>query len=62
MGIMNVLSLLCGLALGVYESVEEIKANNAIEKTIEPTESDEWRATHVKTWRRAVERSLCWID
>lgn len=53
---------LCGLALGVYESVEEIKANNAIEKTIEPTESDEWRATHVKTWRRAVERSLCWID
>ena len=53
---------LCGLALGVYESVEEIKANNAIEKTIEPSESDEWRATHVKTWRRAVERSLCWID
>ena len=53
---------LCGLALGVYESVEEIKANNGIEKTIVPTESDEWRAAKVKTWRRAVERSLGWIE
>ena len=53
---------LCGLALGVYESIEEIKANNAIEKTIEPTESEEWRVSHVKTWRRAVERSLGWTD
>ena len=53
---------LAGLALGVYESTDEIKANNAIEKTVAPTESDEWRTEHVKTWRRAVERSLGWID
>ena len=53
---------LCGLALGVYESIDEIKANNVIEKTIEPTESEEWRTSHVKTWRRAVERSLGWAE
>ena len=53
---------LCGLALGVYKSIDEIKANNGIEKTITPTESDEWRESHVKTWRRAVERSLGWIE
>lgn len=53
---------LCGLALGVYESVDEIKANNRIEKTVEPTESAEWREAHVKTWRRAVERSLGWAE
>ena len=53
---------LCGLDLGVYKSIDEIKANNGIEKTITPTESDEWRESHVKTWRRAVERSLGWID
>lgn len=53
---------LCGLALGVYKSVDEIKANNGIEKTITPTESDEWREAKVKTWRRAVERSLNWVE
>ena len=53
---------LCGLALGVYKSVEEIKANNGIEKTIIPTESDEWRTAKIKTWRRAVERSLGWVE
>lgn len=53
---------LCGLALGVYESVDEIKANNGIERTVTPTENNEWRESHVKTWRRAVERSLGWIE
>ena len=53
---------LCGLALDVYKSIDEIKANNGIERTVTPTESDEWRESHVKTWRRAVERSLGWIE
>ena len=53
---------LCGLALGVYESIDEIKANNAIEKTISPTESEEWRSAKIRTWRRAVERSLGWVE
>ena len=53
---------LCGLALGVYASVDEIKANNGIEKSITPTESDEWREEKVKIWRKAVQRSLGWVE
>ena len=53
---------LCGLALGVYKSVDEIKANNAIERSIAPTEDEQWRQARIKTWRRAVERSLGWVE
>ena len=53
---------LCGLALGVYKSIDEIRANNTIEKAVEPKKSDEWRAAHIRTWRRAVERSLGWAE
>ena len=53
---------LCGLGLGVYKSIDEIRANNAIEKTVFPTESEEWRTENIKRWRRAVERSLGWIE
>lgn len=53
---------LCGLALGVYKSVNEIKENNAIERTVIPTESDEWRASKMKYWKKAVERSLSWAE
>ncbi len=53
---------LCGLATGVYKSVDEIRKNNKIDKTIAPKESEEWRKSHIKTWRRAVERSLGWIE
>ena len=53
---------LCGLALGVYNSVDEIKANNAIERTITPIEDEQWRQARIKTWRRAVERSLGWAE
>ncbi len=53
---------LCGLALGVYKSLDEIKKKNKVEKTITPAMSDEWRRSHIKTWRRAVERSLGWAE
>ncbi len=53
---------LCGLALGVYKTVDEIRKNNKIEKTVKPGESNEWRTSHIKTWRRAVERSLGWVE
>ena len=53
---------LCGLGLGVYKSIDEIRANNAIEKTVFPTESEEWRTENIKRWRRAVERSRGWRE
>ena len=53
---------LCGLALGVYSSIDEIRSINKPEKTVIPSESEEWRASHIKKWRKAVERSLAWEE
>ncbi len=51
-----------GLTLGVYKSLDEIKENNKIGITISPTQNDEWREEKIKKWRRAVDRSLNWMD
>ncbi len=55
-------AFLCGLALGVYKSTEEIKAYRSIEKSFEPKKDEEWRESNIKKWRRAVERCLRWSD
>lgn len=51
---------LCGLALGVYKSVDDIKKNRSIEKTFSAASSTEWREEKTQIWREAVSRSLGW--
>ena len=51
---------LCGLALGVYSSCEEIKKNHEIEKIFEPQKDENWRKENIKRWREAMSRSLGW--
>lgn len=53
---------MCGLSLGVYSSLDEIKENARAEILISPTKDGEWREKNIKTWRRAVERSLSWAE
>ncbi len=53
---------MCGLSLGVYSSLDEIKNNARTEILIEPKESAEWRNKNIETWQRAVKRSLDWIE
>ncbi len=53
---------LAGLALGVYGSLDEIRANNKTDKTVSPTADDTRRAEARRVWRRAVERSLAWTE
>ena len=53
---------LCGLALGVYTSIDEIKQYRRVERVFSPTQSEDWRLSHIKQWRRAVERSLLWKE
>jgi glycerol kinase len=53
---------MCGVTLGIYSSLEEIKENRCTEFLIEPKKDKSWREEHVKKWRRAVERSLNWAD
>lgn len=51
---------LCGLAVGLYASVDEIKKNRAIERVFITDKDASFRETQMKKWRRAVERSLNW--
>ena len=53
---------LCGLTLGVYNSIDEIRQKRKVEKTITPTKTEAWRTERIKTWKRAVERSLSWKE
>ena len=53
---------LCGLALGIYTSLEDLRSNDKPDTTIIPTESDEWRSSNMARWHKAVERSLAWAE
>ena len=51
---------LCGLALGVYKSTDEIKNNRKIESVFMPKMEADERARRLERWSKAVERSLDW--
>lgn len=51
---------LAGLAVGVYSSLDEIRGNRKISKTVTPKRDEAWRSEHLATWRGAVERTLGW--
>ncbi len=53
---------LCGLATGFYKSIDEIRANRSTESLFTPKQDEAWRKAQIRTWRRAVERSLNWIE
>ena len=53
---------MCGLTLGVYSSLDEIKRGSKREILINPTKDEKWREEHIRKWRKAVERSLCWAE
>ena len=55
-------ALLCGLSLGVYSSLDEIKAQRVIEREFLPEKDEKWREGVLKTWRRAVSRTLNWKE
>lgn len=55
-------ALLCGLSLGVYKSIDEIKSYRCVDKIFSPTKDNEWRKENVRQWRRAVKRSLDWKE
>lgn len=53
---------LAGLAVGYWESTEQIASQWQAERTFEPTFSADERATRLARWRKAVGRSLRWED
>lgn len=53
---------LAGLAVGYWKDLEEISEEFAIEKEFLPEMSEEKRAKNYKYWKKAVERSMDWVD
>lgn len=51
---------LAGLAVGVFNSLDDICRNIAVEATFSPTMEASERAARLAQWHRAVERSLKW--
>lgn len=53
---------LAGLAVGYWQSREEIAAQWQVEKRFEPQMSQEERVQRMHQWRRAVQRSQQWLE
>jgi glycerol kinase len=53
---------LAGLAVGYWESAEQIAAQWAAEKTFAPRMSAEERDSRYHGWQRAVERAKAWLN
>ncbi|MFM2485595.1 glycerol kinase GlpK [Celerinatantimonas yamalensis] len=53
-------ALLAGLAVGVWQSTEEIKQNLEIDRTFAPEMAIDEREKRYKGWQKAVKRSLHW--
>ncbi|BBZ11645.1 glycerol kinase GlpK [Mycobacterium branderi] len=51
-----------GLAVGFWAGPDELRANWREDKRWSPTWSDEQRETAYAGWRKAVERTLGWVD
>jgi glycerol kinase len=51
-----------GLAVGVWRDVDDLRGHWVEERRFEPTWTDERRAEGYAAWRKAVERSLGWVE
>jgi len=51
-----------GLAIGIWKSFQELKQNWKTDRIFEPRLDEEMREAQYKSWRRAVERALNWIE
>ena len=51
-----------GLAVGFWSSTDELRANWAQGKRWEPTWSDDQRTIGYAGWRKAVDRTLDWVE
>ena len=51
-----------GLAVGYWKNIEDLKGNWGIDKLWEPAMAEETRARYCAFWKKAVARSLDWVD
>src|SRR5581483_676834 len=50
-----------GLAVGFWDSTEDLRANWAIDRTWKPTMAPDQRHRYYESWKKAVTRSFGWV-
>ena len=53
---------LAGLAVGYWDSLEDIKANWAVDKSFTPAMDEQNRVKLLKGWHKAVKTAILWAD
>ena len=53
---------ICGLTVGVYSSLDEIRNNKKCQASFSVEKADEWREKNLSRWRKAVKRSVAWEE
>ncbi|WP_456095776.1 glycerol kinase GlpK [Peptostreptococcus sp.] len=53
---------LAGLAVGYWKDLDEISKDFSIDRTFKPQMSQEKRTKNYKYWKKAIERSMGWLD
>ena len=51
-----------GLAVGFWKDTDEMRANWGVDKMWEPSENDKARTTLYQQWKKAVSRTLDWVE
>jgi len=51
-----------GLAVGFYKDLEDLKANWAVDYTWHPHMHEGERESLYKSWKKAVTRSMDWVE
>jgi glycerol kinase len=51
-----------GLAVGFWSNLDDLKANWGVGRSWQPSMDDDRRSALVGAWRKAVQRSLDWVD
>ena len=51
-----------GMAVGYWSSPDEIVANGAEDRGWEPGRDEGWRERELRRWRKAVARTMDWMD
>jgi glycerol kinase len=51
-----------GIAVGYWRNIEDLRANWGVDKTWTPAMTEESRAQHYKSWKKAVQRSFAWVE
>ncbi len=51
-----------GLAVGFWNSIDDLRVNWAIDRSLTPSMTGERRDHYYKCWKKAVERSFGWVE